>query len=493
MLELLTKAQMAEADRLTIAAGTPGIDLMEAAGRAVAEAAREMTDTGPILVLAGPGNNGGDGFIAARLLAEAGYEIQLTLLGDPARLRGDAARARDRWSGEILTAGTPLPPAALIIDALFGAGLDRPLDGMAQQIVAAMNAHPAPVLCVDVPSGLDADSGQVLGTAVAATRSVTFFRRKPGHLLYPGRALTGALTLSQIGIPASVLSGSGIDSTENTPMLWTRSLPRPDPTGHKYHRGHALVLSGPMRRTGAARLAAGAALRAGAGLVTLGSPGNALAVNAAHLTAIMLARIDDPDALGETLRDTRYTALALGPGFGTGAAQREMILEALRAPAVIVLDADALTAFAEDPDPLFRAIAARAAPVILTPHDGEFARLFPQFADLPNKTGRARRAAALSGAIVVLKGADTVIASPDGRAAINSNAPAWLATAGSGDVLTGIATGLAAQGMPGFEAACAAVWMHGAAGTEAGPGLTAEDLSPALRPVIAALAARGQP
>lgn len=491
MLELLTAAEMARADQMTIAAGKPGMELMEAAGAAVAATAGRLAPAGPVLVVAGPGNNGGDGFVAARLLAAAGRQVRVLLHGDPARLRGDAATARDRWPGDIAPATLPFPEAALIIDALFGAGLDRPLAGAAMALVAAMDAHPAPVLAVDLPSGLAADTGQILGIAPQAAATVTFFRKKPGHLLEPGRSLCGTLVLADIGIRAGVLAEIAPAAAENGPGLWTGALRWPGRTTHKYQRGHALVVSGPMTATGAARLAAGAALRAGAGLVTLGSPPSALAVNAAHLTAVMLRRLAGPEALSEALADRRVSAVALGPGLGTDPGARALVGAVLAAPTPAVLDADALTVFAPDPHSLFAAIAARSGPVILTPHEGEFARLFP---DLPpglagGRPARVRAAAARSGAVVVLKGPDTVIAGPDGRLVLNANAPAWLATAGSGDVLAGIATGLLAQGVPVVEAAAAAVWLHGAAGTEAGPGLIAEDLAPALRPVIARLVA----
>ncbi|HPG22729.1 MAG TPA: NAD(P)H-hydrate dehydratase [Amaricoccus sp.] len=486
MLELLTAAEMARADALTIAGGVPGMTLMEVAGRAVAEATAARHPEGPVLVVAGPGNNGGDGFVAARRLRAGGRDVRVLLHGDPARLRGDAAIARERWSGAVDPAELPLPEAAVILDGLFGAGLDRPVTGAAAGVVEAMNAAPAPVVAIDLPSGLHADSGQPLGVAVAADATVTFFRKKPGHLLLPGRALCGALHLAQIGIPESVLGEIRPAAFENAPPLWAGALRFPGLADHKYSRGHALVVSGPMSRTGAARLAAGAALRTGAGLVTLASPPGALAVNAAHLTAVMLRRMEDAAALAAILADPRFTAVALGPGLGTAAPERALVLAALASGAAAVLDADALTAFAPDPDTLFAAIRGRDAPVILTPHGGEFARLFADLAERP-KPERARAAAARSGAVVVLKGADTVVAAPDGRLAINAEAPPWLATAGSGDVLTGIAAGLLAQGMPGFEAAAAAVWMHGAAGHHAGPGLTAEDLAPALRPVIAGL------
>jgi hydroxyethylthiazole kinase-like uncharacterized protein yjeF len=485
MHELLTAAEMAEADRMAIAGGTPGMTLMEAAGRAVAEAAAELVAGGPVLVVAGPGNNGGDGFVAARRLAGAGREVTVALLGDPRRLKGDAAIARERWGGEAISAVPPLPPAAVVIDALFGAGLDRAVTGAAAALVAAMNEGP-PVLAVDVPSGLDSDTGRPLGAAVRAAATVTFFRKKPGHLLLPGRELCGRLLVAQIGIPDAVLEAIRPAAFENSPELWAGALRRPGLADHKYRRGHALVVSGPMTRTGAARLAAGAAPRAGAGLVTLASPGEALAVNATHLTAVMLRRVDGAGELAAALADPRFTAVALGPGLGTGEAERALVLAALAAPAAAVLDADALTAFADTPERLFAALG-RAAPAVLTPHAGEFARLFPDLDDAVARPARVRAAAGRSGAVVVLKGADTVIAAPDGRVAINANAPAWLATAGSGDVLTGIVAGVLAQGVPGFEAAAAGVWLHGAAGAEAGPGLIAEDLATALRPVLARL------
>jgi ADP-dependent NAD(P)H-hydrate dehydratase / NAD(P)H-hydrate epimerase len=491
VLELLTPAEMAAADRAAIAGGVPGIDLMEAAGRAVAEAAAATAPEGPVVVVAGGGNNGGDGSVAARLLREAGRDATLLLAADPARLRGDAATAFARWGGPWAKAGPALPAAAVLVDALFGAGLDRDVEGPAAALVAAMNAHPAPVVAVDVPSGLDGATGRVRGAAVEAAATVTFFRKKPGHLLYPGRSLCGRLTLAQIGIPDATLPPLGVRAWENRPPLWRASLPAPEATGHKYGRGHALVLSGPMTRTGAARLAAAAALRAGAGLVTLGSPADALAVNAAHLTAVMLREIADAAALSALLADRRFTAVALGPGLGHGARERGLVLAALAAPQAAALDADALTIFADESEELFQAIAVRAAATVLTPHGGEFARLFPDLAVAGARLAAARAAAARSAATIVYKGADTVIAAPDGRAAINANAPPWLATAGTGDVLTGIVAGLLARGLPAFQAACAAVWLHGEAGAAIGPGLVAEDLAPALRRPLSALWTHG--
>ncbi len=490
MPELLTPAEMGAADRAAIASDIPGIDLMEAAGRAVADRAATLAPQGPILVVAGSGNNGGDGSIAARILRDQGRDVTLLLAAEPARLRGDAALALARWNGAVLAPDAALPPAAIVIDALLGAGLDRPVTGSAAALVAAMNAHPAPILAVDIPSGLDGATGLPRGAAVEARATVTFFRRKPGHLLFPGRALCGDVTLADIGIPASVLPPLGIMTWENAPGLWAAALPPPALTGHKYSRGHALVLSGPMTRTGAARLAAGAALRAGAGLVTLASPTDALAVNAAHLTAVMLRACDTAADLAAILADRRFTSVALGPGLGTEAPERALVAAALAAPQAAILDADALTAFADDPEAFFfPLIRSRETATILTPHEGEFVRLFPDLAPGADRSrlAAAREAAERSGATLILKGPDTVIAHPDGRAAINANAPPWLATAGSGDVLAGIVAGLAARSLAAFPAAAAAVWLHGEAATSLGPGLIAEDLASALRPVLAAL------
>lgn len=498
MIELLTPSEMSRADRLTIDAGTPGIVLMEAAGRAVADAVGHRLPVGSrVLVLCGPGNNGGDGFVAARILRERGYVVRLALLGPRDRLAGDARLAAERWPGpvEVAAAATLAPAlreARVVVDALFGAGLARPLDGEARAIVEAVDAARRTVIAIDLPSGIDGATGRVMGEAIRAELSVTFFRMKPGHLLLPGRLHCGKVLVADIGIRPWVLNEIRPALVRDLPELWARDLRAPGLADHKYTRGHAVVVSGPMSRTGAARLAAEAALRVGAGLVTLASPPDALQVNACHLTAVMLARMEGASGLAEILADARRNAVVLGPALGVGEGTAALVAAALAAPAALVLDADALTTIAATPDPTFAAIAARPAPVVLTPHDGEFARLFPDLdprgrgADLP-KTERAIRAAARSGAVVILKGADTVIAAPEGRAAIADNAPADLATAGSGDVLAGLVGGLLARGLPGFEAACAAVWLHGDCGRRAGPGLIAEDLSRHLAPALADL------
>lgn len=486
--ELLAPDEMACADKLAVVAGVASLSLMEAAGQAVADVARRLVAPGArVGVLVGPGNNGGDGFVAARLLKRASYDVRLFLLGEKAALKGDAAEMARRFDGPV----RPLDPANLeslnlIIDALFGAGLSRPLDGLAADTVAAVAASGTPVLAVDVPSGLDGATGDAAGPVMRATETVTFFRLKPGHLLYPGRKLCGRLRLADIGIPARVLSEIDIRTFANTPALWGAALRWPSPDGHKYARGHAVVVSGPAEATGAARLGARGALRAGAGLVTVASPLDAVTVNAHHLTAIMLKPFEGPEGLAELLEDRRRNAVLIGPGGGVGEAMRRLVEAALRTTASVVLDADALTSFAGNLSRLRGEIETRTPrSVVLTPHDGEFTRLF---GDVPgSRLARARHGAREVGAVVVLKGADTVIAAPDGRAAINANAPAWLATAGSGDVLGGIITGLLAQGVPAFEAACAGVWLHGAAASDFGPGLIAEDLPERLPGVLARL------
>jgi ADP-dependent NAD(P)H-hydrate dehydratase / NAD(P)H-hydrate epimerase len=485
MIELLTTAEMAEADRRTIAGGVAGIALMENAGRSVADAvtARHPPGLG-VAVVAGPGNNGGDGFVAARFLAERGYRVRVLLVGDPNRLKDDAALAAQRWQGPTAAAApAALMPADIVIDAVFGAGLDRPVGGVARAMIEAMNAAPC-VYAVDLPSGINGTTGAVMGLAVNATETVTFFRRKIGHVLLPGRLHCGNVRIADIGIAASVLDQIKPRIAINAPNLWGKSFPLPRVDGHKYARGHAVVVSGGVSSTGAARLAARGALRAGAGLVTIASPREALAVNAAASLAVMVRPVDGADELTSFLDDPRRNVVLLGPGGGVGQPMRDLVLAVLKGERAVVLDADALTSFADELQALCAAIRTRGKATLMTPHEGEFSRLFKTLGDeAPSKLERARWAAQTTGAVVLLKGPDTVVAAPDGRAAIADNAPPWLASAGSGDVLAGIAAGCLAQGMPGFEAAAAAVWLHGEAGSAAGPGLIAEDL-PEVMPAI---------
>ena len=489
---LLSPQQMAEADRLTIAGGIPGIVLMENAGRAVADAVARRWSRRPALVLCGPGNNGGDGFVAARILAERGWPVRLALLGERAALKGDAAAAAVRWTGpidglgEALGAGA-LEGAALVVDALFGAGLGRPIEGAAAAVIAALEARRLPVVAVDVPSGVDGASGEISGSAPHAVLTVTFFRRKPGHLLLPGRLHCGETLVAPIGIRSTVLDRIAPTVAANHPDWWQGCFPWPGPLSHKYTRGHALVAGGAVM-TGAGRLAARAAARIGAGLVTVAAPDSAFPVYAAALTGVLVQPAGGIDAFRGLLADRRRNAALIGPGAGLGPETREKVLAILDAGKQAVLDADALSVFADDPPALFAAIrAARAPTPVLTPHAGEFARLFDRSG---GKLDHAPRAARASGAVVLLKGADTVVAAPDGRAAVSEGAPAELATAGSGDVLAGMVVGLLAQGMPAFEAAAASAWLHADAAGRIGPGLVAEDLVEALPAALAALKGR---
>jgi len=469
---LLTTNEMAASDRAAIAAGTPGIELMEAAGWQVARLVRKHYRPRRVVVLCGPGNNGGDGFVAARLLSRWGWPVVVGLLGERASLRGDAAHMAALWDGPVhpvsddLLRGSPL-----VIDALFGAGLARPLEGAALAIVERVDALQLPVVAVDLPSGVNGDSGAVMGGAPRAELTVTFGAAKPGHFLLPGRDLCGRLEVCEIGV--APLGGA---TWRDLPELWRDHLPRPRAEGHKFDRGHLLVAGG-ADLTGAARLAARSGRRAGAGLATLVVPTGTAETYRQDAPGTMVRPLT---SWPELLADHRVTAAVLGPGLGVGEGTRRLVLQALAASKGCVLDADALTSFAGNPLTLW---CAHGSPV-LTPHDGEFARLFRHEGD---RLSRARAAARESGAILVLKGSDTVVAAPDGRAAIADNAPPDLATGGAGDVLAGLIGGLLAQGMPQFEAACAAVWMHGEAASYVGPGLVAEDLIDYLPRVLAKL------
>jgi NAD(P)H-hydrate epimerase len=480
---------MAQADRLTVASGISGAALMENAGRPVALAIMQRWTPRPVLVLCGPGSNGGDGFVAARRLAEADWPVRVALLVPRDSLRGEAAHHAGLWRGPV----EPLTPAALdgaelVVDAIFGAGLSRALEGAAAQTLAKAAARKMTIVAVDVPSGLMGDTGANVG-AVPCVLTVTCFRKKPGHLLQPGRSLCGELIVADIGTPASVFDEVWLDTFENDPGLWVDALPALLPDANKYTRGHALVWGG-WPTTGAARMAARAAARVGAGLTTVAVPEAALPVYAAALTSVMVSSVVRPEDFERLLADSRITGLLIGPGAGIGPDTRSRVLAMLKTGRATVLDADALSTFKDDPHSLFATVAKYSAEAcVLTPHEGEFARLFEGIVDLhSDKLARARAAARASGAVVVLKGNDTVIAAPDGRAIINANAPPTLATAGAGDVLAGMVLGLLAQGMEPFRAAAAAVWLHGAAAAHFGPGLLAEDLPDRLPAVFRRLA-----
>ncbi len=482
-LELLTPAAMGLADRLTIASGIPGTTLMERAGAAVAGRVRDLWDGGDVLVLAGPGNNGGDGFVAARLLAGWGFGVRLALLGDRHALQGDAAIAAAAWHAPVEPLGTPhLGGVGIVVDALFGAGLSRPLPGTAASWAQATGTERRPVVAVDLPSGVNGATGSVVGDAAfAAVETVTFGRAKPGHFLLPGAERCGRLVVADIGLDATAVARAhaeaGPPTWRNAPALWAGSTEPFRPGGHKYRYGHAHVVAGDIAHGGAARLAARAALIGGAGLVTLLAPADALAAHAAHLEAVMVRPLGDRD-LAEWLADDRRNAWLLGPGGGVGAALRARAEAVLETGRPTVLDADALTSFVSAPE----AIAARAkGPVVLTPHAGEAARLRPASGD---KLADARALAAASNAVVVLKGFDSVVAAPDGRATIAVNGCPALASAGTGDVLAGLVLARLARGEPAFEGACAAVWMHNEAAWRDPRGLTAERLLAQLHAAV---------
>lgn len=521
MTEVLSSAEMRAIEAVAIASGRiSGAELMERAGRGVVAAmleARPVLRTAPhrAAILCGPGNNGGDGFVVARLLREAGWQVEVALWGDPDALPEDARAASARWRaiGPILRlppepGGEPVwHPAAcdVAIDALFGIGLRRPLPPALVPAGPFRAGGGALRVAVDVPSGLCADSGRVLagGAVIDADLTVTFHAPKPGHLLGDGPAHCGWLSVRPIGLGPAPAIAPARTRLVGPPGAGRLSKARQGAgAAHKFTHGHALVLGGGPGRGGAARLAARAALRVGAGLVTLLCPPEALPENAARLDAVMLRPLADGAALRAALADRRIGALCLGPALGEGAREAGIVAAALGpgadgAPLPVVLDADALTILAGRPD-LRAGLHPRC---VLTPHGGEFARLCPDLARAlaePAPTGpamsrldAARAAAGRLGAVVLLKGPDTLIAAPDGRSAIHAavydRAAPWLATAGAGDVLAGLICGLLARGFDPFEAACTAAWLHVEAARRFGPGLIAEDLSDALPAVLAAL------
>ncbi|GHD47234.1 bifunctional NAD(P)H-hydrate repair enzyme [Thalassobaculum fulvum] len=485
---LLTCAEMARADAYAVEHGVPGTTLMAHAGAAVATAIRRRYRPRPVLVLAGPGNNGGDGWVVARDLADHGWEVRIASLGDPAALKGDAAWARSLWNGPVESIHPhTLDGAGIVVDALFGAGLTRAVDGVAAEALRALadrvEAGSAVSVAVDVPSGVDGNTGVVRGVAARADLTVTFFRRKPGHLLLPGRALCGTVRVADIGIPEAVLGRIRPSTAVNGPAVWRAALGERLSSDHKYRRGHVVVVGGPM--SGAARLAVGAARRAGVGLATAAVPHGATALFAGDSPGVIVREADGPQALARLLTDKRYSGIVIGPGLGGGDRPHALTAVALHAKRPLVLDADGLNTFDGRVGDLAASIAA---PTVLTPHEGEFRRLFPAVhPSVAGKLAAARLSAHETGAVTLLKGADTVIASPDGRSVIVENAPPTLATAGSGDVLAGLIGGLLARGVPAFEAAAAGAWIHGEAARAAGSSVLAEDLVARIGPIAEAL------
>jgi len=490
---ILSIAQMQQADQITITSGVSSYTLLNNAGAAVFSAIEsDLSRDDRILIACGTGNNGGDGLVLANLLLADYYNVTVALCSPQDALSEDAKKALSELPKQavIRMQDVDLKAYSLVVDALLGAGMDRPVDGDWAKWIDDINSSDAKVIAIDIPTGIDGNTGQVLGTAIRADKTVTFFLKKPGHLLLPGREFVGELHVGQIGIEDNVLNELRPNVFENTPLLWQSGLAKPDASAHKYSRGHCVVLAGGIATTGAARLAARAALRTGSGLVTVACRAGSTAVTAAHLTTEMLRVVDTPAALEQLLADRRITSVLLGPGLGIHQATRAMVQVALEHASSVVLDADALSVFESDPDVLFTMIQRSSARVVITPHQGEFNLLFgddEHISAQESKTDKALEAAKKVNCVVVYKGADTVIASASGDAVINGNAPAWLATAGTGDVLAGTVSGWLAQGMDAFDSACAACWVHGEAATLFGPGLIASDIEKMYPQVLASL------
>jgi hydroxyethylthiazole kinase-like uncharacterized protein yjeF len=484
--EILTTAEARAADRAAQAQAVTGYALLHAAGTAVAKAIAERFPPEPVLVLCGPGLNGGDGYVAAHELSRRGFRVRVGALGAPTV--EETQRARNLWGGAVEPLGCDPGSARIVVDALFGAGLSRPLDAETANALRACETGHRTIVAVDLPSGLPGDAAQPLGYAPKCALTVTFHRKKPAHVLHPARSFCGEVVVADIGIPEEATPK--VRLWENCPNLWLDKFPWPALDAHKHARGRLGVVSGGLSHTGAARLAARAGLRSGAGLVRLYCPIDAVNLNAPRLEAVMLQGFETDQELEDAAR--QLDAAVIGPAAGVGDHTEANLFALTRTGAALVVDADALTVFREDPEELFNALDRDD---VLTPHPGEFERVFPGLlASSPDRIAATKAAAARSQTVVVLKGPDTVVAAPDGRAAINTRTSRWLATAGSGDVLAGLIGGLLAQGMESFEAAAAGVWIHGSAAADAGPGLIAEDLPELVPQVLRQLYARsGEP
>ena len=484
--EILSISEMYKVDEEACAKGVTSLKLMESAGAAIAEVVQRNYEGGRILILCGLGNNGGDGFVAARLLKDSGRNVRVVCLGAIDEIKGDARESASNWTGEIC----PFTPSIfedtqVVVDALYGIGLNRPISGLGELIIKKLNKTDVPRISVDIPSGVNGNTGQILGCAVQADICVTFFRRKPGHLLYPGKTACGTVMVADIGIPVSVLESIPPKIYENTPQLWLESFPIPKIQGHKYDRGHAIVVGG-NELTGAAQLASFSALRSGAGLVTIASPPTTSMVYRSGSPSVMVKSINNLEEFDEIVNDSRVKGVLIGPGNGVNNETYQKVLRVITSKKC-VLDADALTVFEHCPEVLFAALKNTSkCNNVITPHEGEFKRLFSRddaFKNSRSKIELAKSASRIN-AVIVLKGADTIITSPIGLVYINTNSSPYLATAGSGDVLSGMILGLMVQGMKPFEAASAAVWMHGECGRVFGPGLVAEDIANMLPSIL---------
>jgi hydroxyethylthiazole kinase-like uncharacterized protein yjeF len=481
---VLTCDEVRQCEARAVAAGVSLSELMTRAGRACAEALDRRYPKGRVVVLAGPGNNGGDAFVAATRLVEFGRDVALRELAPGGARTAEGEAASKAWTGpRSPLSDLQLRPGDIVLDGLFGAGLSRALAGEAARAAERVNAFTAPVVAIDIPSGLNGDTGAIAGPVIRAKLTVTFGAKKPAHVLQPAAELCGDVEIVEIGFGPFITDIGGGRLMENAPPLWADRLAWPTPSSHKHTRGRLAVVSGGLAHTGAARLAAQAGLRIGAGAVTLLTPPSALMVAASSVTAVMTSSFADADELVK-LTD-KASAVVIGPAAGVTEDTRRNVEALIEAGRRLMLDADALTVLSRNATSLSR-IAGRD--IVLTPHAGEFERVFPGvLAAAPSRIEAVRTAAAQAGVVVLLKGFDTVIAAPDGRAVVNTHASPFLATAGSGDVLSGIVGGLMAQGLAPFDAACTGAWMHGDAGLRAGPGMTAEDLDGALRETVAGL------
>lgn len=487
---LLTAQQSRDLDAEAIKLGVTGESLMEAAGRAVADMLAEYIGTpleagGTVIILCGPGNNGGDGFVAARHLEEWGYPISLRCAVLPSKLKGDAKLAANKWRGPVeAMSATGFKEAAAIVDCLFGTGLNKPIEGELAEIISAVNSAGTFVLAVDIPSGLSADTGLPVGPCVEAGATITFNFKKIGHVIVPGRYLCGGnsnIVVSDIGVPNKAFSAINPQDSENIPDFWGSNFPFSGPQTHKYGRGHMLVLGGKEPTLGASRLASLAGLRVGAGLVTLAAPSETYPVQASALMDVMVRRFDSAFGFMGIVNDPRIKAVLVGPGAGRGEKTVDLVKQVGAKKKHLVLDADALASLVGRREVIHE---LKSPEIVLTPHEGEFAKLFPELDFNADRLDAVRRAAKTTETVIVLKGVSTVVAAPDGRVSIATNAPSWLSVGGTGDVLSGMVCGLMTQGMPAFEAASAGVWIHGEAGMKAGRGLIASDLLDVIPKVL---------
>ncbi len=480
---LLNKETAYLIDKMAVDEGVSLSDLMETAGKRSAEiiineiVPKIKNFNKKIYVICGPGNNGGDGFVVARYLKEEGISIRILSLNSEKELNNVVMQKLKDLDTELENIGEiSFSEADVVVDAIFGVGINRPVNKNYVKVFREINKESKLIVSLDIPSGVDTDTGLLMPEAIKADHTITFVYPKLGHYLLPAKKYVGNIHVVDIGIPINVNSKieNGYMFHLNSPDYWISDFKWPAEDDHKYKRGHVLVQSGPESSTGAARLAAISALRIGAGAVTLSSSREALNVNATHLTSVMIKEINNSEEFFNFLDQKKINSLIIGPGCGVNQFTKELTLNALNYKISLILDADAISSFEEESVDFIKALEYSKADVIITPHEGEFNKIFGNLKG--SKIERTKSAAIKSKSTVILKGNDTVIASPDGEVIISDKTSPFLATAGSGDVLSGICGGLTAQGMKSFKAACAAQWIHSSIGLIAGPGLIAEDM-----------------